>query len=82
MYLFTSAFWRYCFERAIKTAAQSLIAGITVSSFIPTNGNAWVAVASVAGVATLVSVLTSLVAYSAASGSEATPTGTDSFGPR
>ena len=65
MFLFTKDFWTYAFERAIKTVAQAAIALITAEAFGLFNGEAWLNVASVAGMAGIVSVLMSLTAYSA-----------------
>lgn len=65
MYLFTKDFWVYAFERMVKTIAQSAIALITAEAFGLFNGEAWLNVASVAGMAGIVSVLMSLQSYSA-----------------
>lgn len=65
MYLFTKDFWVYAFERAIKTVAQAAVSLITAEAFGLFNGEAWLNVLSVAGMAGLVSVLMSLTAYSA-----------------
>ena len=65
MYLFTKDFWVYAFERAVKTVAQAAVALITAEAFGLFDGNAWLNVASVAGMAGIVSVLMSLTAYSA-----------------
>ena len=65
MFLFTKDFWTYAFERAVKTVAQAAIALITAEAFGLFNGEAWLNVASVAGMAGIVSVLMSLTAYSA-----------------
>lgn len=73
MYLFSKAFWAYAGDRALKTGAQVVIAGVTVSTFAVTDSNAWILIGQTAGVAVLVSILTSLTAYSAASGTESTP---------
>jgi hypothetical protein len=56
----TAAFWKGATERAIKTAAQSLLAvlGVTGIGFGDVD---WTASLSVAGVAALASVLTSIV---------------------
>lgn len=70
MYLFTLAFWNYAFERAIKTIAQVAVASLTASTFIPTEGDAWVAIGFTSLLAGLVSVLTSLTAYSAGAKTE------------
>lgn len=76
MVIFTKNFWAYALDRALKTAAQVVIAGVTVASFVPNDGNAWLMIGQTAGIAALVSVLTSLTAYTAASGSESTPAST------
>lgn len=59
--MLTSIFWRDAFERALRTAAQALIAlltsGVTGLLDVP-----WPAAASAAGLAALVSLLTSVVA--------------------
>lgn len=65
MFLFTKDFWTYAFERAVKTVAQAAVALITAEAFGLFNGDAWLNVASVAGMAGIVSVLMSLTAYSA-----------------
>lgn len=65
MYLFTKKFWVYAFERAVKTIAQAAIALITAEAFGLFNGEAWLNVLSVAGMAGIVSVLMSLQSYSA-----------------
>lgn len=63
MSIFTKAFWRYAGERALKTVAQTAIAGLTVTGVSGILDVAWVAVASTAGLAGVVSLLTSLVNY-------------------
>lgn len=65
MYLFTLAFWNYAFERAIKTVAQVAVASLTASTFIVSDVDAWVSTGVLSGLAGVVSVLTSLTAYSA-----------------
>lgn len=65
MYLFTKDFWVYAFERMVKTIAQAAVALITAEAFGLFNGEAWINVASVAGMAGIVSVLMSLQSYSA-----------------
>jgi hypothetical protein len=65
MYLFTKDFWTYAFERMVKTIAQAAIALITAEAFGLFDGQAWLNVASVAGMAGIVSVLMSLQSYSA-----------------
>lgn len=57
--IWTKAFWKGAAERAIKTFAQSLVAVIAVG----TTGLfeiEWVSALSIAGAATLASVLTSI----------------------
>lgn len=73
MYIFTKAFWNYSLERILKTFAQTAIAGIAVTSFVPTALESWQDVALTAGMAALVSLLTAITAYGAAKGTEATP---------
>ncbi|MBF4549215.1 holin [Pseudoclavibacter sp. VKM Ac-2888] len=64
--LWSVSFWRGTGERAIKTAAQAFVATLTVSTgaeLIPAvsvEGINWLAVASVTGVATILSVGTSI----------------------
>jgi hypothetical protein len=65
MYLFTLAFWNYSFERMVKTVAQVAVAALTATTFIPTEGDAWETIGLTSAIAALVSVLTSLTAYSA-----------------
>ena len=65
MYLFTKDFWVYAFERMVKTVAQAAIALITAEAVGLFDGQAWVNIASVSGMAGIVSVLMSLQSYSA-----------------
>lgn len=64
--LWSVSFWRGTGERAIKTAAQVFAAALTVSTgadLIPAvgvEGINWLSVASVTGVATALSVVTSI----------------------
>jgi len=62
MTIFTRAFWHYAGERAIKTFAQSLIGGLTATGVMGILDVAWIAVLSSAALATVVYVLTSVVA--------------------
>jgi hypothetical protein len=64
--LFSRDFWSMAFERMVKTIAQVMIATITASTFIPTSGDAWVTILTTSGLAGLVSILTSLTSYDAA----------------
>lgn len=63
MYIFTRAFWAYAGERALKTFAQTAIAGLAVTSVTGILDVAWVPLASAVGLASLLSVLTAIVAY-------------------
>lgn len=65
MMLFSRDFWSMAFERMVKTVAQTGVAAITVSSFIPTEVDAWQTVLVTSGMAGLISVLTSLTSYDA-----------------
>lgn len=65
MMLFSRDFWSQAFERMVKTIAQTAVATITASTFIPTVGDAWVTVGMTSGLAGLISVLTSLTSYDA-----------------
>jgi len=59
MSLITRAFWTAAFERAIKTLAQTAVALVSVAGlgFLDID---WAQVASVAGLAAVVSILTSI----------------------
>jgi len=59
MTIFDLAFWAYAFERMIKTAAQTA-AGVLSAELL--TGIGWQAAALTVAVATLGSVLTSIVA--------------------
>lgn len=63
MFIFTKAFWAYAGERAIKTVAQTGIAGLTVTGVTGVLDVAWVAVASASALAGIVSLLTSTITY-------------------
>ena len=65
MMIFSRDFWSLAFERMIKTIAQTAVAVITASTFIPSIGDAWVNVATTSALAGMVSVLTSLASYDA-----------------
>jgi len=60
MKLFTSAFWVYAGERAIKTAAQAAVAVLGSNTITITHIDI-IGLVSVAGGAALLSVLTSIV---------------------
>jgi len=67
MTIFTKAFWRYAGERAVKTFAQALLGVLTGTQIAGVGSVGWLAALSMAGIATLVSVLTSVTAYSGTS---------------
>jgi len=73
MMLFSRDFWSLAFERMVKTIAQTAVAVITASSFIPSMGDAWVNVLMTSGLAGVVSVLTSLSSYDAVTKAIAAP---------
>lgn len=58
--MWNKSFWAALAERAVKTAAQSLLATIAVG-YIGLLDVKWVAVLSTAGLATAISVLTSII---------------------
>lgn len=60
--MWTVDFWKASAERALKTFAQSLLAVIAVGQ-VGFGDVDWMTSLSVAGVATLASVLSSLVSY-------------------
>ena len=74
MYLFTKPFWAYSFERMVKTAIVTLVAFMAADTFVPTSGDGWLRGAIQVGVACLGSLSLAMTAYSAASGTESTPT--------
>ena len=62
MFIFTKAFWNYSLERAIKTVAQAGLAAIG-SGALGILSIDWVGIGSIAALAGVVSVLTSIVGY-------------------
>ena len=64
MTIFTRAFWTYAGERATKTVAQTAIALLTVGGISGVLDVAWVGIGSAVALSGIVSVLTSLLAYS------------------
>lgn len=64
--MFTTEFWKFTAERAVKTFAQSLIASIGVSAAAPVWDFGWGEVIGIALTATLLSVLTSVASVGAA----------------
>ena len=65
--MFTTAFWKASFERAVKTFAQSLVAvGLVDAGGLLDVG--WTAALSAAGLAALISVLTSVASDAATGG--------------
>lgn len=63
MFLFTRKFWAYAGERAIKTVAQTALAGLTVTGVTGILDVAWLAVASTSALSGIVSILTSAISY-------------------
>lgn len=57
--MFTCLFWRFAFERAVKTFAQTVTALFSASGIGLLNAP-WIEVLSVAGMTALLSVLTSI----------------------
>lgn len=76
MFIFTKTFWSYSLERILKTFAQTVIGGIGAATFVPTTMESWKSILIVAGMSALTSLLTAIVAYSSASGSNSTPLNT------
>ena len=66
MTILTKAFWTYAGERATKTVAQTAIALLTVGGISGVLDVAWVGLASAVALSGIVSVLTSLLAYTPA----------------
>ena len=62
MFIFTKAFWAYSSERAIKTVAQAGLAAIGTEALGIITVD-WIGVGSVAALAGVVSLLTSVVGY-------------------
>lgn len=60
MNIFTKEFWSYAGERAIKTIAQTALATMAASELIGILNVDWVAVFSVASLAGIASLLTSI----------------------
>jgi hypothetical protein len=64
-------FWEATSERAIRTFAQSLLSFLTVGGFVSVNGVPWWPALGAALMATLLSILTSIVG--AGTGGDAGP---------
>jgi len=66
MSIYTLEFWKSAGERAVKTLAQSIVASVTVLG-VPVGFQDinWIAVASIAGVAAVISILTSIISAGA-----------------
>lgn len=64
--MFTTEFWKFTAERAVKTFAQSLIASIGVSATAPVWQLGWGEIIGIALTATLLSMLTSVASVGAA----------------
>ena len=65
--MWTSLFWKAVFERAVKTFCQAAVALLIGDGIGITDVN-WASVASIAGLATVVSVLTSISTAGATDG--------------
>jgi hypothetical protein len=61
--MFTAAFWAAAFERAVKTFAQALLATLAAGPFGVLDAP-WQTAASLAGMAALLSILTSMASSS------------------
>ncbi len=57
------AYWAYAGERAAKTVAQTALATITAAGFIGVLEVDWIQIISVAGLAGIMSLLTSVLQY-------------------
>lgn len=60
--MWTADFWKAVTERAVKTFAQSLLAVVAVGQ-VGFNDINWLASLSIAGVATVASILSSVASY-------------------
>lgn len=69
MFIFSKAFWSYSGERAVKTVAQAALAAIGTGA-LGILAIDWAGVGSIAALAGVVSVLTSVVGYDRAEVSE------------
>ena len=69
MFIFTRAFWSYSGERAIKTVAQAGLAAIGTGALGILSID-WLGIGSVAALAGIVSILTSVVGYDGAGAAE------------
>ncbi len=74
--MFANHFWRATVERAVKTFAQSLLAVLSAGQFGLLDAD-WVTVLSTAGMATLLSVLSSVASTQVGESTDpsAVPTG-------
>lgn len=64
MTIFKKAFWDYALERATKTVVQATITALTVGSVTGILQVAWIPLASAVALAGLMSLLTSVLAFS------------------
>ena len=69
MFIFTKAFWAYSGERAVKTVAQAALAAIGTGA-LGILAIDWAGIGSIAALAGVVSILTSIVGYDRAEVSE------------
>lgn len=72
--MFTKKFWKDASERAVKTAAQTSVALLTADGVLGVLDVDWGQGASVVGLATLVSLLTSVASAPAGSSGTASLT--------
>ena len=63
--MLTTKFWKATFERAVKTFAQALLATVTAAAGLGLEDIGWAEALSVAGLAVVASVLTSIVSLPA-----------------
>lgn len=63
--MLTKSFWKQALERAVKTFAQTLLATVTAAAGLGLEDVGWVEALSVAGLAVVASLLTSIVSLPA-----------------
>ena len=70
--MWTAAFWKGAAERAIKTFAQALLAGLVIS--VPIGELPWLVALGTAATATVLSLLTSIASADFVAGRQSDPT--------